>query len=75
MRISSQYRAIAKIDQGHLIWVWAGTHNDYNREVARVTTRYANVRLLPPKPKNTINEDEFSLDIQDLFNPDGSINL
>lgn len=63
--LPQEYRAVAKYNNGYLIWVWVGSHEAYNREVQTLTGKYANVML---------KEDDLG-DVSLLFNPDGSVNL
>ena len=35
VRVGRSYRALAEEDGGDFIWVWIGSHADYNRMLAR----------------------------------------
>lgn len=66
----TRYRAIAKEvkdaqGKSYLIWVWAGTHQAYNNIVDKLRDRFSGIML---------REDD-SEQMEDLFNPDGSLNL
>lgn len=65
LELPQQHRAIAKFDNGHLIWIWVGSHESYNNEMRELTARYSNVAL---------REDD-SEQTEELFNPDGTVNL
>ena len=58
LELPQHYRAIAKYDNGYLIWFWCGSHESYNREASVLATKYAHISLT-----EEVGDDQ----VEDLF--------
>ena len=78
LALPQDYRLIAIEDRGDLVWVWAGTHEEFNK-----TLKYLQVSSSPfqrshvskPRIQKTPPLRESLSGVESLFNPDGTLNL